>query len=240
MNTSPHPETQTKTSFLKEGWSLALHYDFPLQVAFTFVTIGVFFFPLVFRGELHYLFLPWNLFLAWVPYGLSLWMAALWDRGYHKVTYVLFVPWLVFFPNAPYILTDLMHLRYIASPVWYDTLLVFFFGLHGLGLGLSSLQMIHEKLLLPWPKVIRTLALCIIAWASGFAIYLGRFLRWNSWDFIQQPTALLVDIADRFLHPITHMKAHVTTLLCMLILLYAYGLFIRGRFDSPSQDNPSL
>ncbi len=95
-------------------------------------------------GDFYFLFLPWNLFLAWVPFFLS-------SRSYQNCleeksklkSVLLWVLWFLFYPNAPYIITDLVHLgTSTIVPKWYDSLLIFSFALTGLlrraGIALSN------------------------------------------------------------------------------------------------------
>src|SRR5262245_61828292 len=96
--------------------------------------------------HLHYAFLIWNLFLAWLP----LVFALLADERYRKVRKAdwhfagLLVAWLLFFPNAPYIFTDLIHLTtHYYTHFWVDLVLVLSCALTGLVLGFLSLYLIH-------------------------------------------------------------------------------------------------
>ena len=136
-----------------------------------------------------FLFLVWNLFLAWMPYGLAL-TAGFWyrRRGWSAFTVVLLLAWLFFFPNAPYILTDLFHLKVRQGvPLWFDTLLILSFAFNGLLLGFASLLEVRSSLrrALSW---FQTEALCLIFLvSSGYGVYVGRYLRWNSWDFLTHP-----------------------------------------------------
>lgn len=138
-----------------------------------------------------YLFLAWNLFLAWIPYFLSVklkndpsmarWMKAL-----------VFLLWLLFFPNAPYILTDLIHLRQRAGvPLWFDLFLLLAFAWSGLLAGLASLGNVHDLLVKAIGKMRAWLSVSGLILLCGFGIYLGRFLRWNSWDALVNPVPVL-------------------------------------------------
>ena len=71
-------------------------------------------------------FLVWNLFLAAVPFGAALVLEALEKlRAWTSLQWCCLVVWLLFLPNAPYIVTDLVHLRQrSAIPLWYDILLL--------------------------------------------------------------------------------------------------------------------
>jgi uncharacterized membrane protein len=136
--------------------------------------------------------LIWNLFLAWIPFGLSI---VLYDRHRAGARRVSLLPlaglWLLFLPNAPYILTDFKHLAPSPSvPLWVDVVVIAAPAWTGMLLGFISIYLVQS--------VIRQLAGPLVAWAaaigalglSGFGIYLGRVLRWNSWDVIADPRLL--------------------------------------------------
>lgn len=149
-------------------------------------------------------FLFWNLFLAWVPYVLSLAMVGL-DRV-RAPGWVLAgvgVVWLLFLPNAPYILTDFIHLGAIpGAPQWFDALLIGSFAGTGLALGLASLLLVHRVVarrlgsLAGWTLAIGSLAL------SSVGIYLGRFPRFNSWDVLTNPHGLVQVVVSRLADPL--------------------------------------
>lgn len=145
-------------------------------------------------GDLVFLFLVWNLFLAWIPVGLAGIAAALRHRPI--VQAILGAWWLLFFPNAPYLVTDLMHLGHLnGSLLWYDTLMFATFALTGLVLGYVSLRLIQGLVAYylgaggSWVFVVAALLL------SSYGIYVGRFLRWNSWDLFTSPFSLVRDMA---------------------------------------------
>ena len=148
-----------------------------------------------------FLFLGWNLFLAWVPY----WLSTALSRARGTIPKVgLLLLWLLFFPNAPYIITDLIHLRpHHPIPIWYDALVFFSAAWTGLLLGYCSLLRVGSALRQWWGASyarafsVMSLLLCV------FGIYLGRFLRWNSWDALLQPLALLRSISGLLSHPPT-------------------------------------
>lgn len=177
-----------------------------------------------YTGQITYGFLLWNLFLAWLP----LIFAYLTLRSYphRRLTALLFaVSWLLFLPNAPYLITDIMHLRYSSGNlVLYDTVMLFTLALCGLLLGAVSLrwmQSVVARRFGLWPSH----AFVLIALGmSGFGIYLGRFLRWNSWDLFTNPLSLLQDISPHLLHPITYWRTWAMTLLFALILSFVYWL----------------
>jgi uncharacterized membrane protein len=183
---------------------------------------------------LTYGFLLWNLFLALVPYGTAL-LARLADRyDARGVTLVLLAVWLLFFPNAPYLVTDLIHLAPRQGvPLWYDLILLVTCAWNGLLLGLLSLREAHELVARRSGRGIGWLFALVAIAASGFGVYLGRFQRWNSWDVFSRPGPLLADLAQRVLHPAAHPRTWAVTVVFSAFLALAYLAFVhataRGR-----------
>lgn len=138
------------------------------------------------------LYLIWNLFLAWIPYIVSSYFI---KKDTSKSSFIpLFIFWLFFFPNAPYLVTDIIHIiSSSSSSVWYDGLLLFFFGWTGLLLGTLSLFHIHQYLKNHFSYLISELIVFAICFVSSFGVYLGRFERWNSWDIFINPVHLIKD-----------------------------------------------
>jgi uncharacterized membrane protein len=165
--------------------------------------------------------LAWNLFLAWIPFGLALVVYAR-ARTFSRAALVALAGlWLLFFPNAPYIVTDLKHVGGSSGiPVLYDVLLLSAAAWAGLLLGLTSLYLMHA--------VARRLLGTVGAWAllvgilavSSFGIYLGRVQRWNSWDVFVRPGALLGQLANGF-----HAQPLALTVLLTAFLLASYLVF---------------
>ena len=150
-----------------------------------------------------YMFLIWNLFLAWIPYWISMSL----EKINHKWMAVpLLAAWLVFLPNAPYIVTDLLHVGY-HPPVhmWHDMMLIFSFAWTGLLLGFLSLLDVQRYLQKNVGKNWSNLLVWITIILCAFGVYLGRYQRWNSWDIISQPYQLFWDIMAVILHPVNYM-----------------------------------
>lgn len=140
-------------------------------------------------GRIAFLFLVWNLFLAWIPLMIS---SGLKDLKHGA--FIWLIPWLLFLPNAPYILTDLLHLRpRPLSPYWFDLLILTSSAITGLMLGLTSLMQVEKLFRSQFPSWISSLSIFGICLLTGFGIYLGRFQRWNSWDLITHPLRLFED-----------------------------------------------
>ena len=93
-------------------------------------------------------FMVWNLFLAWLPWLFALPMRLLPSRrGHGWKVMPWFAAWLLFLPNAPYMITDLLHVRYSDhAPVWFDASMLFLFAWTGCLLGFHSLRVVHERI----------------------------------------------------------------------------------------------
>jgi uncharacterized membrane protein len=148
---------------------------------------------------IRFVFLWWNLFLAWVPWLVASTLPHLTSRWLFWPAVVL---WLTFFPNAPYLVTDLMHLKGRAPvPLWFDVLFLSSFAWAGCALGWDSLALVHRTTTLRWGRwpanafVVACLGLC------GVGVYLGRFVRFNSWDVVTRPAALLQQATTQLLEP---------------------------------------
>ncbi len=153
-----------------------------------------------------FLFLIWNLFLALIPFLLAL--AIYQYRHLPQAKWFLWpslLAWLAFLPNAPYLITDLIHIRPRAfMPLWYDTFTFFAFAWSGLLLGISSLQIIGNVLEEKWGRRRSVIAILSVITLCSFGIAAGRFLRWNSWDLITQPFMIIEDVFSLLMNPVAY------------------------------------
>ncbi len=182
-----------------------------------------------FSHSFMYGFIPWNLFLAWIPYTMSFVMAILDTRwpGRWWLLPVPFLFWLIFFPNAPYTITDMLHLEEQAgAPLWYDIGLFAIYAWSGCFLAVVSLNTVHRIIERYVGKVGSWMFVASVLLLSGLGIYLGRFLYLNSWDLLLHPRFVLGDIAHRILHPIQYTRVYGVTLLFAAFLLVCYLTFI--------------
>lgn len=167
-----------------------------------------------------YLFMVWNLFLASIPYVTTTFLKTIKRK---RTLYITFPIWLVFLPNAPYILTDLVHLHQgTLMPVWFDLLLISSFTISGMMFFFLS---INDMFLIVKERFSNNTAWFLIVFTlflSSFGIYLGRFLRWNSWDIIQKPQLLINDILTRIINPMQHPKTWGITLGFGMLFLLVY------------------
>jgi len=179
-------------------------------------------------GHLTFLYLPWNLVLAWVPFGFALLARRVADSSPpRRLSLGLCgVGWLLFFPNAPYIFTDLMHLVHghsaLHAPLWFDLLLNLLVAMTGFFLGFASLAVMQSLVSRRYGRPVGWLFVVVSLALSGFGVYLGRFLRWNSWDVVRAPMPLLTDIAEQLTHPWAHPRAYGFSMMCFLFLLLSY------------------
>jgi uncharacterized membrane protein len=171
-----------------------------------------------------YAFLVWNLFLAAIPFWASLVLEKLdaWRRM-RPVQWASLVVWLLFLPNAPYIITDFVHLRVRPPiPLWYDILLLLSSAGTGLLLGYASVMIVHRIVARHYGVVAGWATTLIALFLSAFGMYLGRFLRWNSWEALTDPLPLFSDIAHRMMNPLQHPKTFAVTGLFGIALCLGY------------------
>jgi uncharacterized membrane protein len=194
-------------------------------------------------GSMDYAFLVWNLFLAWVPLAMAYIVSSAKKRRYIPIT----VPsaaslWLLFFPNAPYILTDLQHLSHprVGIPLWFDMLLINWFAWTGLLLGVFSLFLMHDIVRRMLGRVAGWVFVLTVSALSGLGIYMGRFLRWNSWDLLFRPLELLRDLIQYALNPsmqsIVFISVFSAFFTFIYIMLYAFGLLFQEQAHHISQE----
>jgi uncharacterized membrane protein len=172
-----------------------------------------------------FLFLVWNLFLAVIPYAISTYLMS--QQQLSKLGLVFYFGiWLLFLPNAPYIITDLLHLRMSDQHfMWLDVLLVTSFAYNGLVLFFLSINDMNVILNRFLNKSKCHWLITIIFFLTGFGMYLGRFLRYNSWEIIQNPLALTSDIFDIIIYPNQHLEAWIFTASFGMFLMVGFRMF---------------
>ncbi|WP_299160844.1 DUF1361 domain-containing protein [uncultured Tenacibaculum sp.] len=140
--------------------------------------------------SLFFSFLLWNLFLACIPYIVSEVMK---KRPLTKTKIIIGTSfWLLFLPNAPYMITDFIHLHHSKSTmIWYDLFMIFCYANTGLLLSIVSMHTIYKIIQKNWTLTIANYFIIGVVFLCGFGIYLGRFLRFNSWDIFTTPLQTL-------------------------------------------------
>src|SRR3989304_9300735 len=191
--------------------------------------------------------LIWNLFLAWIPFILAyIAHAVSWRRIWlYLVIPVIAFLWLIFFPNAPYMLTDLQDLARRASdaPLWYDVLIVVWFSWTGMLLGVISLYLMQDIIFRTFGRAAGWIFVFVISGLSSFGIYVGRFVRLNSWDILQDPAETAMEIIGIVIDPSMRLAAftflYTFFFLFIFLLLYSFSHMLREQIirtqDSPEQ-----
>lgn len=189
----------------------------------------------LFWGNDYYYFLDWNLFLAWIPAVLAILVHRLdHSKIHHKIaTPFFFFLWLVFYPNAPYIITDFKHLTTRAPvPLLYDFGLILAYSIIGVILGYISLYLIHHTInRYIKDKALLWLLICAHFPLIAFGVYVGRYLRWNSWDVFTKPEIILSELFGT----VTNSKLYTPNMFAYIAIfsvLYLIGYYCFYRiFD---------
>jgi len=182
----------------------------------------------IYNHKTTFVFLVWNLFLAWIPYFVSI-LLNFYDKnkyGLAGIILLLFI-WLLFFPNAPYILTDLLHLRVRSPlPLWFDMMLILSFAWTGLVLGYLSLYEVYLFVRKKFSKKMAWATSIAAIVLGSFGVFMGRFLRMNSWDVFVNPFDLLLQLAHYVLHPLLHLKTLGLSVVLAVFLILGFMTFI--------------
>ena len=134
--------------------------------------------------------------------------------------------WLLFFPNSPYILTDLFHLATRSGmPKWFDLLMLLSFAWTGLVMGIFSLMDIQSVVTRRYSEILAWFCSVVFIVLGSFGIYLGRYLRWNSWDIVTTPQPLIRDIYHIVVDPLNHPGTVGITLVFSAFLTLVYMTF---------------
>lgn len=194
-------------------------------------TVAMFIVRLLLTDSVFGLFLIWNLFLAGLPLFFALWLREARHKEQNPLWQMaLFVCWLLFFPNALYIVTDLFHLKTRGLvPLWFDTILLFSAAWNGLVLGFKSLSVIQRLFTQMFNKFVGVVLSIGFLFLAGYGIFLGRYIRWNSWDVVSNPLSLASDIAGHLLHPRHHMFMYGFVFLFGSFMCLAYFAMHRNE-----------
>ena len=194
---------------------------FFMAVGLLFAMVG---FRILYSEKLYYLFLIWNTVLATIPYIISEFTAKGTFNKYQNT--VLACACILFLPNALYLISDFEHLAERPPvPYFYDILLMFYASLLGLLLNILALRNLHTVALRYFPPKVSNGLIAFIILLSGFGVYLGRYLRWNSWDLLTNPRALLYDCAHRILQPHIYYYTWAVSLGYAFVLGFGYLVF---------------
>lgn len=188
---------------------------------FAFIAILIFV-RIYFSGELNYLFLVWNIFLAWIPYMVSELFKKMDKKRWWKQA-IIFCCWLAFFPNALYIVTDLIHLELESNiPKWFDAVLLFSSSIAGLMMAFISLYRVEKMLQKKINIRMVSPVIILILFLGSFGVYMGRFLRWNSWDIISNPVQLVLSVGQKIIFPFDHLQTWGITMVFTVLFYLLY------------------
>lgn len=173
-------------------------------------------------------YLLWNLFLAWTPLIVVIWLVSglrrrLWSDW---LPLTLTLVWLLLLPNSFYMISDFVHVQEVArADLLYDVVMFTSFIFTGVLIGFCSLYIVHAELRRRVAARAANACIAVILLLCSFAIYLGRDLRWNSWDVLTNPAGILFDVSDHVIHPLQSGDMYTTTLSFFVLLasLYAAG-----------------
>ncbi len=183
---------------------------------------------IVYTGELLFLSLYWNLFLAFVPYAITKWLMLNIGWIQNTIKFVaVFILWLLFIPNSFYIITDLFHLQQnVGVPLWFDLALILSFAWNGLLLGILSTRQMEKMVTVKFSWMKEWFFIYPIMLLNAFGIYLGRYLRYNSWDVVSNPFQLLGDIFQLLIHPLRN-TTEWSMIVCYAALLTLMYLMLK-------------
>lgn len=221
-----------KTSFrFRRFYDTVTGIDKMLAISCMF-SLSIVVLRVLYTGAPTFLFLVWNLFLACIPYLLTRTMMrnVKWvENNWRFATAVAM--WLLFIPNSFYIITDLFHLDERSVPLWFDLVLIFSFAWNGLILGIQSMQhmeiMMRIKLRIhsEWLFVLPVMCL------NALGIYIGRYLRYNSWDVVTNPRGLTEDMLLLALHPLRN-RFDWSMIICYSVLLSIVYVSVKRMRES--------
>lgn len=185
------------------------------------VSVGFFLWGAQRNHSFVYWYLVWNLFLAWLPL-LLVWLLLklLKHKSWSSWPGIgLSLLWLGFLPNSFYLVSDYIHLESVRRvDILFDSVMITSFVCNGLILGFISLYLLHLELRKRLPPANAARAVAAVLLLCSFAIYLGRDLRWNTWDIFINPAGIIFDVSDRFINPDGHPQMFITTATFFVLL----------------------
>jgi uncharacterized membrane protein len=173
-----------------------------------------------------YIWMNWNLFLGLVPLAFAWW----YQQYAYKNTllkYLLFFGWLFFLPNAPYMITDFIHMADVGprSLLWYDGLMLSGYAFVGIISWVMSTKMVYGR-------ITARSFIPIVSFLTAFGIYLGRYIRFNTWDILTQPLDIIRYIGDVIVHPFDHSPVLLFVPVFWVFLMVTYLGFQKIRWNS--------
>jgi len=210
-----------------------------LIILFIYSSFGLFLFSLfrVFISNSYsHLYLNWNLFLAFLPL-VFLYISFYYSKNKSTQYFFLFLTFL-FLPNAPYLITDSFHIAGYNQLVWFDTLMFYAFAFFGLILYLSTIFIFLERYKEKITFKLEVFFVLTISFTTSFGIFLGRTLRFNSWDIITNPFGLLNSIINIMFYPLHYKHLIIIVFFWTIFLFFVFyvikffGIYLKKYFES--------
>lgn len=200
-------------------------------LALFLVPVGLLGLRVIDTDSYRYGFLVWNLVLAAIPPLLAWWLV--WRIRHFGWSpwpqVVLTIAWVLFLPNSFYLITDLIHLRSnYEADLLFDISLLVAAIFAGVTYGFIGVYMVHMEILKRLRESHAYLIISALLLAVSFAICLGRYTRWNTWDVLLRPAGLLFDVSDRFINPHMHEQTYLTTFILFITLFAVYVLIFEA------------
>lgn len=211
---------------------MRLYWSAQTRVALALVTasltsIGLFFAGAMRNHSMSFSYLMWNLFLAWLPLIFTVLLERILRRKLWSSWLALAMTalWLIFLPNSFYMISDFIHIQDVRRvDILYDVIMMTSFIVNGVILGYLSVYSIHRQLVARLRPRNANVIIGLVFFLCSFAIYLGRDLRWNSWDVLVNPGGILIDVSDRILNPTAYPLMFTTTIGFTVLLVSFYGV----------------
>lgn len=174
--------------------------------------LGLYLLRFAFTGDVMFGFMAWNLVLSLLALLAAVTCVMSAGAKQNKQAIVAGIIWLFLLPNTFYMLTDFIHVKDAGDiTVMFDIVMVGLFAMNGFLHGLLSLYLMHRLILKKVSPGRAMIGLGVVILLASFAVDMGRYLRWNSWDVLLHPADLLVDVSDTLLHPLTYDRSYLIT-----------------------------
>lgn len=184
-------------------------------------TLGLFVMRIAYTGTIAYLCYPWNLFLALIPVFLSGFLVK--QKTFNYKSIGLLGLWLLFLPNAPYLVTDIFHFEE-RPPVslWFDLMLVVSAAWNGILFCMISLFRVEKFLRKTCTQNVANKIMPLLILLCGYGVYIGRYLRYNSWDIVTEPFDILRTSTHHLHHPVQNLNVWMFTFIFAAFLGIIY------------------
>ncbi len=188
--------------------------------------LGLYLLRFAFTGDVMFGFMAWNLVLSLLALLAAVACKLSADAKQNKQAIVAGIIWLFLLPNTFYMLTDFIHVKDAGDiNVMFDIVMVGLFAMNGFLHGVLSLYIMHKLILKKVSPLRATLGVGAVILLASFAVDMGRYLRWNSWDVLLHPVDLLLDVSDTLLHPLTYDRSYLITGVFFVAISSLYAVF---------------